>query len=150
MLTDLMFTHRFHADLDATVSGRYSVRTMTIFHPGHVPHRGGLCCLKLLSWTRMHGLGFADEFAASRYTGKHQQKCYQYSSGDRSHLHALLLETNFFANFDGKANKLSCSTDADRTYRTVGLDVVEGYLAKGFPAWIESGLPIARTTQLST
>lgn len=32
----------------------------------------------------------------------------------------------------------------------VGLDGVEGYLAKGFSTWIESGLPIARTTQLST
>lgn len=32
----------------------------------------------------------------------------------------------------------------------VGLDNIEGFLAKGMPSWIETGLPFARTTQLST
>jgi hydroxyacylglutathione hydrolase len=32
----------------------------------------------------------------------------------------------------------------------VGLDRVEGYLAKGFPAWVEAGRELARIPQLST
>jgi hydroxyacylglutathione hydrolase len=39
---------------------------------------------------------------------------------------------------------------ARRALLRVGLDGVEGFLAKGMPAWIDAGLEFARTTQVST
>ncbi len=38
---------------------------------------------------------------------------------------------------------------ARRSLVRVGLDRIEGFLAKGMPAWIDAGLEFARTTQLS-
>jgi len=37
-----------------------------------------------------------------------------------------------------------------RSLVRVGLDRIEGFLAKGMPAWIDAGMEFARTTQLST
>src|SRR5260370_28376408 len=37
-----------------------------------------------------------------------------------------------------------------RSLVRVGLDRIEGFLAKGMPAWIDAGMGFARTTQLST
>ena len=39
---------------------------------------------------------------------------------------------------------------ARRSLIRVGLDRIEGFVAKGMPGWIEAGLEFARTTQLST
>ena len=39
---------------------------------------------------------------------------------------------------------------ARRSLIRVGLDHIAGYLAGGMAAWIDAGLPLARTTQLAT
>jgi hydroxyacylglutathione hydrolase len=39
---------------------------------------------------------------------------------------------------------------ARRALIRVGLDRIEGFLARGMPAWLDAGLELARTTQLST
>src|SRR5579875_421477 len=48
---------------------------------------------------------------------------------------------------------LSGASELDAAHRSllrVGLDRQTGYLREGVPAWIDAGLPLARTTQLST
>lgn len=40
--------------------------------------------------------------------------------------------------------------EAGRSLARVGLDRIEGFLQKGMPAWVEAGMDLARTVQLST
>lgn len=45
-------------------------------------------------------------------------------------------------------NDAGDDVEARRALLRVGLDRIEGYLAKGMPAWVEAGMPLGRTPQL--
>lgn len=47
-------------------------------------------------------------------------------------------------------NETGVDEESRRSLVRVGLDRIEGFLDKGMPAWIDAGLELARTTQLST